>query len=207
MCKIYVEGGGDSKELHSRCREGFRKLITRCGFQGRMPQIIACGGRQNTFDMFHTSHLTGDGHAILLVDSEDPVSGSDFTPNSSIGWDHLRVRDKWDRPTNANNNQAQMMATCMETWIMADRTALKNFYGSKLREPPLFSTHELERRLRHDVQQRLIKATEDCGTGKGYKKGEHSFKLLASLDPDVLSRHLLHFQRLRQTLDETLTYP
>ena len=24
---IYIEGGGDSKELHTRCREGFRRLF------------------------------------------------------------------------------------------------------------------------------------------------------------------------------------
>ena len=26
---IYLEGGGDSKELHTRCREGFRKLLEK----------------------------------------------------------------------------------------------------------------------------------------------------------------------------------
>lgn len=205
--EIYVEGGGDSKELHSRCREGFRKLIEKCRFQGRMPKIIACGGRGKTFDMFQTAHSNRDGYAIILVDSEDPVLRTDVTPNSSIGWDHLFTRDQWSRPTDANNNQAQMMTTCMESWIMADHSALKIFYGSRLHDSALFPIHDLERRLRYDVQEHLIHATADCGNGKGYKKGEHSFKLLASLDPEVLSRHLPHFHRFRQTLDEKLTYP
>jgi hypothetical protein len=205
--EIYVEGGGDSKELHSRCREGFRKLIEKCRFQGRMPKIIACGGREKTFDMFQTAHSNREGYAILLVDSEDPVLGIDSTPNSSIGWDHLHNRDRWSRPIDANNNQAQMMTTCMESWIMADHDALKKFYGSRLRDSALFPIYDLERRLRHDVQECLIHATADCGNGRSYKKGEHSFKLLASLDPEVLSRHLPHFQRFRQTLDEKLAYP
>ncbi len=50
--KIYVEGGGDSKEQQSRCREGFSKLIEKAGFQGRMPSIVACGGRDSVFDNF-----------------------------------------------------------------------------------------------------------------------------------------------------------
>ncbi len=36
---IFLEGGGDSKELHIRCREGFRQLLEKCGFKGRMPRL------------------------------------------------------------------------------------------------------------------------------------------------------------------------
>jgi len=207
IVEIFVEGGGESKELRIRCREGFRKLIEKCHFQGRMPKINACGGRGKAFDMFQIAHTNREGYPILLVDSEDPVLGSDVTPDSSIGWDHLLIRDQWARPIEANNNQAQMMTTCMESWIMADHEALKKFYGSRLHNSALLPVHDLERRLRHDVQERLIHASADCGNGKGYKKGEHSFKLLASLNPDVLGCYLPHFQRFRQTLNENLAYP
>ncbi len=43
--KIYVEGGGDSKEQHVRCREGFRKLIEKSGFIKRSPAVVACGAK------------------------------------------------------------------------------------------------------------------------------------------------------------------
>lgn len=33
--KLFVEGGGDSKELQARCREGFKKLLENSGFAGR----------------------------------------------------------------------------------------------------------------------------------------------------------------------------
>jgi hypothetical protein len=49
---IFLEGGGDSKDLHVRCREGFRKLLEKCGFKGRMPRTVACGGRSAVFDDF-----------------------------------------------------------------------------------------------------------------------------------------------------------
>lgn len=50
--KLYVEGGGDSKEQHVRCREGFRKLLEKAGLAGEMPRIVAGGGRGTTFDQF-----------------------------------------------------------------------------------------------------------------------------------------------------------
>jgi ribonuclease HII len=34
--KIYLEGGGDSKELCARCREGFRKLIENCNIARKL---------------------------------------------------------------------------------------------------------------------------------------------------------------------------
>lgn len=31
----YLEGGSDSAQLETRCHEGFRKLLAKCGFYGR----------------------------------------------------------------------------------------------------------------------------------------------------------------------------
>ena len=157
--KIYIEGGGDSKELHSRCREGYRKLIEKCGFTGRMPSPVACGGRQKTYDMFSTAQTSGDGssYPLLLVDSEDLVNGTDVTPNSPIAWDHLSQRDHWPRPEGVNNNQAQMMTTCMETWIMADQKTISEFFGHRIREKALLPIHNLESRSRSDVKVSLMK--------------------------------------------------
>ena len=50
---IYLEGGGDSNQLKIRCREGFCKLLEKCGFARRMPKLVACGGRDAAFDRFH----------------------------------------------------------------------------------------------------------------------------------------------------------
>ena len=58
VSKIYLEGGGDSTQLTIRCREGFRKLLVKCGFAGRMPRLVACGGRGTAFDRFMTAHET-----------------------------------------------------------------------------------------------------------------------------------------------------
>ncbi len=52
---LYVEGG-ESKEDQIRCREGFRKLLEKAGFSGRMPRLSACGGRGSVFDDFKTAY-------------------------------------------------------------------------------------------------------------------------------------------------------
>jgi hypothetical protein len=197
--KIYVEGGGDSKEIHTRCREGFNKLIKKLGFKGHMPKIIAGGARDKAYGMFNramTSAKENDEYPILLVDSEDPIT---------LGpWEHLKVRDDWDRPVGAEDDQAQMMVTCMETWIMADHEALRKVFGSCLREGTLFPLNGLEKRLRQELLKTLESATNDCGKNRGYDKGGRSFQILAILNPKLLEENLLYFHRFRETLDRHL---
>jgi hypothetical protein len=195
---IFVEGGGDSKELKSRCREGFSKLIKKLGFVGHMPSIIACGGRNDTYNMFNTAMISAgyDEYPILLVDSEDPIS-------SDRPWDHLYVRDRWDRPVGANDDQAQMMVTCMETWIMADHEALHRVFGSCLREGTLISANNLEERSRQELLEALKSATNNCGINKGYDKGKRSFQILAELNTRSLE-NLSYFCRFKETLSRHL---
>lgn len=84
--RIYVEGGGSSKELQIRCRDGFRRLFEKCGFSDRpRPRFIPCGSRSTTFRDFSIAHArAGAGDYVgMLVDSEDPVV------NVEQPWEHL----------------------------------------------------------------------------------------------------------------------
>jgi hypothetical protein len=195
---IYVEGGGETKELRVRCREGFSKLIKKLGFDRRMPKIVACGARDKAYDMFNESITSSrnDEFPILLVDSEDPIA--------SGPWDHLKARDNWDRPVSAVDDQAQMMATCMETWIMADHATLRKFFGSCLRERSLIPETDLENRSRQELLGALESATNNCGRNRGYDKGRCSFQILAELNPRRLEENLSYFCRLKDTLDRRL---
>jgi len=202
---IYVEGGGESKELHARCREGFRKLIGKAGFMGRMPSIVVCGGRQHAFDMFRTAIGKGQGfHPILLVDSEDPVEAqNELSEGMTTAWNHLQSRDGWIRADGTDDDQAQMMVTCMETWIMSDRQALRKVFGAKLQISALLPVDDLEKRSRSDVQLALEHATRNCGPNKAYSKGRMSFQVLAELNPGTLM-DLPHFKLLIQALNSRL---
>ena len=50
---LYVEGGGaEAKLLRTACRRGFSEFLAKAGLKGRMPRIVACGGRQQRLDTF-----------------------------------------------------------------------------------------------------------------------------------------------------------
>ena len=106
---IYLEGGGDTRDLKSRCREGFHKLLLRCGFAGRMPHLVACGGRDAAFDDFKTglAHAKDGDFVGLWIDSEDPMADIKAT------WSHLKTRDNWDKPDGATDEQVLLMTACM----------------------------------------------------------------------------------------------
>jgi len=195
--RLYVEGG-DSKEDQIRCREGFRKLIEQAGFADtqRMPRLIACGGRDAAFDDFKSAHSGRVADYIaMLVDSEDPVAEAEKT------WDHLKARDNWDRPDGAVDEQVLLMTTCMETWIVADRAALREHYGHKLQENALPPLVKLETRDRHDVHDRLVHATRNCSNA--FSKGKRAFQVLGALKPSPLAS-LPSFARMVRILDSRL---
>lgn len=172
-------------------------LLENAGFADSMPRLIACGGRDSTFNDFETAHAAqkaGD-YVAMLVDSEDVVDYIEKT------WDHLAQRDQWDRPDGANDEQVLLMATCMETWIVADRSALQKHY-LKLQESALPSLNNLEHRDRHDVYRGLCHATRNCSNE--YTKGATSFEILSKLDPVVLKQHLPSFARVDRILKAKL---
>src|SRR5258708_22205408 len=95
---IYLEGGGDSKRLRVHCRDGFRKLLDKCG-QRIKPRLIACGSRESAFDRFksHLRDVRPDEHLLLLIDSEDPLRNPEET------CPHLS-RAGWKRPKGVAND-------------------------------------------------------------------------------------------------------
>ncbi len=197
---IYIEGsrtGANSKSDQIRCREGFRKLIEKAGFSGKMPRLSACGGRGSAFDDFKTAHATsknGD-FVALLIDSEDQMLDVEKP------WVHLKLRDNWDKPDNSLDEQVLLMTTCMETWIAADREALKNHYGHQLQETALPSLQKLESIERHDVLAKLEHATRNCSNK--YAKGRGSFEVLGTLNPEALNA-LPSFARMIRILNKRL---
>lgn len=198
--RVYLEGGGNSKEGKVRCREGFRKLFERCGFTGRMPALVACGSRNEAYDDFKTAHSksTAGDFTGLLVDSEEPVADIEKT------WDHVsqKTDDKWSRPAGADDEQLLFMATSMETWIVTDREALKAHFGPRLNESALPPVQDMELRDRHAILNALQRASRDCPGSCA--KVPKSFEILGKLNPDVLEQHLPSFGRTRRILNGKL---
>jgi len=194
--KIYIEGGGD-KLLDILCQKGFHKLIKKCGFTGRMPRLVPWGARGFVYKRFKADHAkkASSDYIAMLIDSEDPVANINET------WNHLKTRDKWNKPQGATDEQVLFMTTCMETWIVADRATLKSHY-LKLNAKKLPPLNDLENRNRHEIQDKLKEATKNC-TNK-YEKGKRSYEILGKLNPEALRNNLPSFERMYLILKDIL---
>ncbi|MBL8292126.1 MAG: DUF4276 family protein [Bryobacterales bacterium] len=193
---VFVEGGGDhNKALQTECRRGFSQFFRKAGLEGRMPRVVACGGREQAYKDFRTAHEKGDGNpAVLLVDSEGPV-------NQESPWEHVRLRagDGWDRPQGASEDQLHLMVQAMEAWFHGDREELRRFYGQSFRENALSSRPDIESTPKADLISGLRNATKDCPKGE-YSKGGHSFKLLERIDPTKVRAGSAWAERLLSAL-------
>jgi hypothetical protein len=191
MVKVFVEGGGDSKVLRTACREGFTTFISKLGV-ARHPRISACGSRQTAFDKFCTAIANGE-EALLLVDSEEAVDVrySQGQPDGWRPWAHLKARpgDSWDKPQRCADTDCHLMVQVMESWLLADRNALKEFFGQGFKENALpAANNAVEDIGKQQVYDALSKVTSNCKTKAAYGKGEHSFKLLAKIAPNKVIR-------------------
>lgn len=193
--RIYVEGGGDNRALHARCRKGFSSFFENAGLIGRMPRVTPCGGRQKTYDNFCTelTKAAKNEFIVLLVDSEDPVAEGAGT------WTHLQTRDKWQKPAAAKDENAHLMTQCMESWFFADKDALAAYFGVGFNRNALSAREEIENIPKTDVESDLKAATKPSRKGK-YNKSSHSFDVLARLDPEKVAAASPHAKLLIRTL-------
>ncbi len=192
--KLYVEGGGGSKALKRECRKGFGKFLERAGLAGMRPRVVACGSRNDAYDRFKTAHAQSDGLAMLLVDAEDPVTAQGT-------WQHLQTLDGWSRPAGATDDQCHLMVQVMESWFLADVDALESFYGQGFRPGPVSGIADIEAVSKQDVLSHLGQAA--AGTGKSaYRKGKHSFQILAMLDAVKVKDASPHADRFIKALLE-----
>jgi len=197
--RVYVEGGGDrNKALQTQCRKGFSEFLSKAGLKGRKPGIVACGGRHRAYESFRTSHENaGPGDfPVLLVDSEAPVAEREDP------WGHVKQRpgDGWERPRNALTDQLHFMVQAMEAWFYADKEVLQQYYGQGFRMGALSQRPDVENIPKADLLPGLERATKDCRKGE-YSKAEHSFQILARVDPTKVRGASPHAARFLSILD------
>lgn len=189
--KVYVEGGGDSHALRAACRKGFSTLFDRAGLHGRMPRIVAAGSRAEAFKRFCTALLNAAPREFvcLLVDSEAPVAAN-TSPWALLG----------NQPAGADDDNAHLMVQCMEAWFLADQQALERFFGQGFRRNALPNRTDVETIPKRDIFAVIESATCACVTKDPYRKGTHSFEVLALLDPEKVAGASPYARRLFETL-------
>lgn len=142
-----------------------------------MPDITASGSRQNAYAQFRARLAKNNnrGNIMLLVDSEGPVMAAG-------PWQHLNARDGWSRPAGAMDAQCHLMGQAMESWFLADREAVRTYYGQGFQLNALPANPHIEEIPKQDVDAGLQSATKDTTKGR-YNKGRDSFEILGRLDP------------------------
>lgn len=198
--KIYIEGGGDSEKLHSECQKAFSAFFAKAGLAQRrmMPRVVACGGRGMAYDRFCTAIEQGED-ALLLVDSEAPIS-TNFSTGKPVGpWAHLRTRDNWLPPQGATDAHVHLMVQCMESWFVGDRAGFIAYYskGNRRCDPTKIPVvTDIEPLAKTRVLSDVKAASAPSGMSIDYSKGSRSFDILAQIDPEQVAKTSYHVQRL-----------
>ena len=181
--RLFIEGGGQGSRLNRLFRTAWHDFFLAAGLHGNLPRIVRGGSRNETFEQFMAAvkEARPGELPILLVDSEGPVD-----VNHSA-WQHLRHTDRWERPAGTREEQAFLMIQVMETWFLADRGALQNYFGSSFQAGRLPRQRELESIPKDAVLQSLAAATADCN--KRYGKGIVSFEILGRVNPVLVAEN------------------
>ena len=190
---LYIEGGGEGKDLRGRFRRGWQAFFGAAGVGSRI-KIVRGAGRQQTFKRFVSavSDPRSDTIPLLLVDSEEAVAAGQSV------WRHLVDRDGWRKPKDADEDQAFLMVQVMETWFLADTDGLRRYFGEGFRDRAVKHWPILEDVPKSTALKALESATKECR--KPYAKGKTSFELLGEVDPARVAAACPHAEALLQRL-------
>lgn len=203
VVKIYIEGGGDQRKLKNECRHAFSEFFRQADLTPHKPKLVACGSRNNAYDDFCIATRNAASNntiPFLLVDSEAPVEAK----HSAYPWNHLEACDAWSKPDGVGQNQAHLMTQCMESWFLADKTALAEFFGQDFNEKSLPIRPDIENVPKEDVLAALKKATSKTQKGP-YGKGVHSFKILETVNPSKVTEASPWAKRLVKELKDAMS--
>jgi hypothetical protein len=197
--RIYVEGGGDSKDGKAFLRQGLGTFLSGLRESARQKKIrwaiVACGPRDRAFEDFKIALDTHDGaFNILLVDSEATVQ--------STPWQHLRTRDGWTKP-DAEDENCHLMVQEMEAWFIADLPSLSAFYGRNFNAKSIPGGN-VESVSKQSLNDGLRDATRDTQKGE-YHKIRHGCKLLEVIDAAAVRQASPHCNRLFATLESKIS--
>ena len=194
--RIYIEGGGDSKDTKAQLRGGFSNFFKELVQVARSKQIkwniTVCGSRNNAFRDFKNALADHpNAFVILLVDSEAPVK--------QPPWEHLKSRDNWDSP-GVDDTHCYLMVQVMEAWFMADIDTLKTFYGQGFKENAIPKNINVETIEKDSLEPSLKAASRDTKSKGEYQKIQHASKLLEMLDVDKVRKASSECDRMFATL-------
>lgn len=197
--RIYIEGGGDSKDSKAFLRQGFsaffQDLISKARRKGIQWRIVTCGSRNAAFDAFRNSVAQNpSAFNVVLIDSEAPVQ--------STPWHHLQQRGEWDGNGLADEH-CHLMVQTMEAWLIADIETLCTFYGADFYRQRIPGNPQVEGIPKDQLEPSLRAATRDTQKGE-YHKIHHAYRLLEIINVGIIRGKAPHCDRLFTTLDNKI---
>ena len=148
-------------------------LAAKAGLEGRLPRVIACGGRSTAIRDFDIAVNRG-GAAVLLVDSESPVA------EGAKAASHLIDRGEW---TGAPGDpRIHLMVQVMESWFLAQPEVLESHFGKGFDKNALPRLASVELLAKDKVYTALDKASNGCKRGPYSKSKQQGFQILEGLD-------------------------
>jgi DNA-directed RNA polymerase len=93
------------------------------------------------------------------------------------------------------------MVQLMESWFLADKEKLAEFYGKDFHAKALSNNKNVEQVPKNDVISGLEKATQKTKKGK-YGKGLHSGEVLKIIDCDKVRESAPHCERLFEIISK-----
>lgn len=198
---IYVEGGG-GKDSKDQLRQAFSRFLTdpRVAARERNTRwrVVLCGSREDAYRAFQR-HLNNpalpEGPVFLLVDADRPVSGPVR--------EHLSAGETRWNLSFASERQCHLMVEVMESWFLADPSALEAFYGRGFAANQIPHRTDVEEIPKSQVYDSLERATRNTRKGR-YDKADHAPQILKNLDPAAVRGRAPHCDRLFRALAEVL---
>ncbi len=190
--RIHIEG--DPKLL-----PGFRRFFNALYIQGVKIDLAMC--KSNAIADFMSSVKKNPGAInVLLIDSESPLAADSYQV--------VRQHDHWDSKISGNitDDQLNLMVQIMESWFLADREALRSYYGQDFSENQLPANPDVEHISKEDVLSRLSAATTNTTKGK-YHKTKHAPQILASIEPSKVQAIAPNCARLFNYLQSLVAQP
>ncbi len=198
---IYIEG--DLKQKGNKnaitLRQGFREFFQEIVKESRTSiKPILCGSRESTVRIFLGETSFGkESFLMILVDSEGEI-GEGETPKIFLN----KVSDKFDF-SEIDEEQCHLMVQAMESWFLADKDCLAEFYGKDFNSNSLPQNPNVEKIQKKDILEGLKNATRRTKKGK-YGKGNHSGEILQKIDAQKIRESAPHCERLFRIISDKI---